>query len=313
MWFTWASVGRFFYCRSLFEMLHATHILCLASPTSAAVKQATYLARRLNATLHVGPQPLSGTEKATWAEDAGDLWAGGASFDVEGENEISVRRPEPLPDSPAAVLEYVADAGIDLVVTDTPPDRGPVPPLATSVTQTLLKQLDRPVFVVGQVERPTEIRDILVPIDFSGRALQAFKHAIAFARKYDATVQVLHVVDSLPYVALTPMDRLALGSTPLSERRGRRRIRAFLQKQDTADVSVHAHLAYGDVAEEVIRFVGREESDLLFLASHGSDSPSREPLGEEAERILGRVTCPVFMCPVFGRSLLACPSDSEMS
>lgn len=292
-------------------MLHATHILCLASPTSAALKQATYLARRLNATLHIVQQPLSGTEEATWAEDAGDLSVGDASSDVEGEDEISIRRPKPRPDSASAVLEYVADAGIDLVVTDTPSDRGPVPPLATDLTQTLVKQLDRPIFVVEQFEDPTAIRRILVPTDFSSRALQAFKHAIALAREYDASIHVLHVVDSLPYVALTPTDRLSLGSTSLSERRGRRRLRAFLRERDTADVSIHAHLAYGDVADEIIRFTSREQMDLLVLASHGGDSRSCELLGEGAERILGRVTCPVFLCPVFGTSLLA--SDSEAS
>lgn len=293
-------------------MLHAAHILCLASPTSAALKQATYLARRLNATLHVVPYPASRTEEAPSAEDSNELRIGEAPYDAD-EEEISIHRPTPLPDSASAVLEYVADADIDLVVADTPPNRGPVPPLAASVTRMLVKQLDQPLFVAGQRERPTAIRDILVPTDFSARALQAFKHAIALARAYDASIHVLHVVESLPYVALTPTDRLSLGSTPLSERRGRRRLRAFLQERDTADVSIQAHLAYGDVADEIIRFVGREPVDLLVLASHGGDSRSRKLLGEGAERILGRVTCPVFLCPVFGSSLLTSPSNSEAS
>lgn len=288
-------------------MLHAAHILCLVSPTSAALRQAAYLARRLDATLHAVPHPSFGPQATTLPGDAGGRPDGGDAADATAE--LSVCRPEPVPDSPSAVLAYVADADIDLVVTDTPPDRGPVPPLATEATQTLVTQLDRPLFVVEQVTRPGDLHDLLVPIDFSDRALQAFRHAVALARQYDATIHALHVVDSLPYVALTPTDRLSLGSTPLSEHRGRRRLQAFLREPDSADVRVCAHLAYGDVADEVARFVGRKHIDLLVLASHGGDSGPHEGLGDGTERVLGRVTCPVFLCRVFGTSLLAPASD----
>lgn len=288
-------------------MLRAAHILCLVSPTSAALRQATYLARRLDATLHAVPHPSFGPQEMTLPGDVGDFQDGGDAVDVAAE--VSTHRPEPVPDSPSAVLEYVADADIDLMVTDTPPDRGPVPPLATKTTQTLVKQLDRPLFVVEQVTRPADLHDILVPIDFSDRALQAFRHAVALARQYDATIHALHVVDSLPYVALTPTDRLSLGSTPLSEHRGRRRLQGFLRERDAAGVEVRPHLAYGDVADEVVRSVGRQNINLLVLASHGGDSRSHEGLGDGTERVLGRVTCPVFLCRVFGTSLLAPTSD----
>jgi len=289
-------------------MLHAAHILCLVSPTSAALRQAAYLAQRLDATVHAVPHPSFGPEETTLSDDAGDLRDGGDAVAT-----IPTCRPEPVPDSPSAILEYVADADIDLMVTDTPPDRGPVPPLATEVTQRLVEQLDRPLFVVEQVTRPAELHDILVPVDFSDRALQAFRHAVALARQYDATLHALHVVDSLPYVALTPTDRLSLGSTPLSEHRGRRRLQSFLRERDAADVGGRAHLAYGDVADEVVRFVGRKNIDLLVLASHGGDSGVHEGLGDGTERVLGRATCPVFFCRVLGMSLLAPASDPGTS
>jgi hypothetical protein len=104
-------------------MLHAAHILCLVSPTSAALRQAAYLAQRLDATVHAVPHPSFGPEETTLSDDAGDLRDGGDAVAT-----ISTCRPEPVPDSPSAILEYVADADIDPMVTDTPPDRGPVPP-----------------------------------------------------------------------------------------------------------------------------------------------------------------------------------------
>ncbi|PSQ62230.1 MAG: hypothetical protein BRD27_02420 [Bacteroidetes bacterium QH_10_64_19] len=132
---------------------------------------------------------------------------------------------------------------------------------------------------------------------------------VALARQYEATLHALHVVDSLPYVALASTDRLSLGNTPLSEHRGRRRLQSFHRERDAADVRVRAHLAYGDAVDKVARFVGRKNIDLPVLASHGGDARSHEVPGDGTERVLGRVTCPVFLCRAFGTSLLAPASD----
>ncbi|MFB6098962.1 MAG: universal stress protein, partial [Salinibacter sp.] len=282
-------------------MLHAANILCLGTPASAAPTQALPLARHLGAPLHGLPfPPLSG-----------DAASKGPPVSPEEADEVSVQVPESPPESMAEVLQYVADADIDLVVVDTPPDREPVPPLAVDAAKRLARQLPCPVFVVEHVERPATIRDILVPTDLSEHALRAFRHAVNLARLYDASVHVLHVVDSLPYVALTPTDRLSLGPTPLSEHRGRRRVRAFLQEEEAEDVSLHVHLAYGDPADQVARFADREAINLMVLASHGRSSRPASPLGQVAERILGRVTCPLFLIPSFGASLLEARPDSE--
>lgn len=296
--------------RPVSEMLSAAHILCLVSRTSAALKQAAHLARHFDATLHVVPQPRAG-DASDSAERSDPPRGGGDPLSAERGDGVSVQRPQIVPESPSAVLEYVRDSDIDLVVSDTPPDRGPVPSLATEITQTLVQQLTCPVFIVEREARPTAIQDLLVPTDLSASALQAFKHAVALARLYDASVHVLHVVDSLPYVALTPTDRLSLGATPLSEHRGRRRLRAFLREGDTADVPIHAHLAYGDAADQVLRFVERGNIDLLVLSSHGSGHRSHVPLGAVTERVLGRATCPLFLVRTFGATLLSSSASSD--
>jgi nucleotide-binding universal stress UspA family protein len=291
-------------------MLQVADILCLVSPASAALAEAAHLARHLGATLHVVPQPLSESESDS-ADPLRHLWTEDLPVDVEVLNKIVVERPNLSPDSPAAVLTYVEKSDIELVVADTPSGRGPVPPLAAETTRPLIKHLDCPVFVVGDVERPTAMHDIFVPTDLSESALRAFKHAIALAHLYGAAVHVLHVIDSLPYVALTPTDRLSLGPTTLSQHRGQRQLRAFLREGDTADVPVHAHLAYGNATDQVLRFIEQEDIDLMVLSSHGNEPQPHGPLGPVAERVLGRATCPLFLCRAFGRSLLASISNSD--
>ena len=215
------------------------------------------------------------------------------------------------PCSVAAVLRYVADADINLVVADTPADRGPVPPLAAEVSRALIHRLDCPVFVVEQQGDPDAIQRILVPTDFSDRALQAFRYAVVLARLYEASIDVLHVVDSLPYVALTPTDRLSLGTRPLSEHRGRRRLRAFLQEAEAADVTIRPRIAYGDAAEQIIHLAGQDEVDLMVLSTHGRDGSPDAPLGTVGERVLGRVTCPTLLLRAVKASRRAAPAHSS--
>lgn len=281
-------------------MLHAAHILCLGSPRSAVGTQAAHLARRLGATLHVMPPPPS--------DPSATEPRGMAPVSVEG-TEVPTCIVETQPDSVSGVLQYVTDADIDLVVADTPLDRGPVPPLATDASRALARRLDCPIFVVEQQGAPDAIRRLLVPTDLSARALRAFRHAVALARLYDATIDVLHVVESLPYVALTPTDRLSLGATTLSERRGRRRLRAFLQEGEAADIPVRSHITHGDAADQISRFADQADVDLMVLSAHGRDE-AEGPFGAVGTRVLGRVTCPLFLLRASGPSLLAPPDEA---
>lgn len=288
-------------------MLQVAHILCLVGPESVAQAHAHSLARRLDATLHVVPHPLL-TESM---EERDALRAGLAESAPDSSAQEFLRIPEALPPSMAAVQQYVADADIDLVVADAPPERRPVPPLGADATQVLIEQLDCPLLVAGCLEDPAAVRDLLVPTDLSSPSFRAFRHAVHLARLYSAAVHVLHVVESLPYVALTRTDRLSLGPTPLSEHRGRRRLRAFLEKGTDADVPVHAHLAYGDAADQIHRFTTQHDVDLLVFASHGGEHQSTASLGQVANRVLGRTTCPLFLVRAFATSLRAASPDSE--
>jgi nucleotide-binding universal stress UspA family protein len=207
-------------------------------------------------------------------------------------------------ETPLQTLQrYVEGADVDLVVVDRPSDRGPVPPLAAATTKDVVERLDRPTLVVGGSERE-EIRRILVATDLSDRSFDALRHATALAATYGAGVDLLHVIDTSPYVALTPTDRLSLGRTTLPERQARRRLRHFLQEGRLADVPIDTRLAFGEPADQVARVVNEGTVDLLVLASHGASARPERPLGRVADRVLRRVTCPVFLVRAFGRSLL---------
>ena len=54
-----------------------------------------------------------------------------------------------------------------------------------------------------KANRDWKIRTILAPTDFSAASVEAVVHAAELARRYDATLTILHVIDSNPASART--------------------------------------------------------------------------------------------------------------
>lgn len=273
-------------------MLQARHLLCLVSegPSSTALRQAGSLACSLGASLHVvpiGDVPPSSLEETLYEPMPPDC-----------RNSVDVYFAPGLrhePDLVEALRRYAEEHRIDLVVTDTPSDRGPVPPLAASTTQSIIEGLDCSVFVVERQADLPSLEHILIPTDLSAATHPALQYATAIAEAYDGAIDLLHVIEGVPYVALTPVDRLSLSDTSFPERRARRRLASVLDTLPDIDVSIASHFAYGDPSDQIGRFVNEHSVDLMVLPSPAGRTDARPPLGPVADRVLRRVTCPILL------------------
>lgn len=269
-----------------------SRILCLVSTepsTSTALRHAVHLACALGAELYaVLPPERSGDVLRQAAHEV-------ASSECRDALDLRVETSAP---SPAASVEtlrsYVDDLEADLAVTATPTDRGPIPPFADPSTQAVLKGLPCSVLVAGEIA-PTPPRRLLLPTDLSATTRPALDCATTLAPAYDASIDLLHVIETVPYVALTRVDRLSLSGSSFPEHRARRRLNTFLTDAPDAPVSVEPHVAYGDPVDQIGRFVNRHAVDLMVLPARGERTPSRSSLGSTADRVLRRVACPVLL------------------
>lgn len=286
--------------------LQSAHVLCLHSEASTALKQAVFLAGHLGATLHLMPLPET---PGRWL-DEGELRSEIDQIRAHASDRPPVQIPELSDPDLSAILQYVSDKHIDLVVTDVPSEDPSDSLLSSSPIRTLLQHIDRPVFVTGQVE-PAALRRILVPTDLSNHSLNALRHAAGIGQFYDASVEILHVIESIPYVALTPVDRLSLGPMSLSEHRGRRQLQSFLQSGNLSDVPIRSHIAHGTAAGQICHYAARKNVDLLVLSSHGQRGHSDQPFGHVTEQILDQMTGPLLLLPAMDSSLLLQPSDDQ--
>lgn len=283
-------------------MLQINRILCFLSeaPTSsAALRHAAFLSQTADATLYALTSG-SPTRSINTVADALDEIAGTG-------NEIPLRTLSPSVSSsptPENIASYVAEIQPDLIVTDTPSDRGPIPPMASEIPRYCIENLNVPVFVTDRHTRVKSLDHILVPSGLSEYAHRALNHAIAVAELYDASIDVLHVIDTDPFVALTPVDRLSLRSTSLPEHRARHRLSKMLDRCRETNVQIDSHIAYGNPADQISHYVSDNPVHLVVLSAPATGPQVTPRHGEIADRVLRRVTCPVFFLPNGAESLL---------
>ncbi len=298
-------------------MLHIDQLTCLVSPpvaASAALRQAVQLAATAGAnggeapTLHV--VVLEGPDPSAVADAVRDhVESHGAGISVTAHGLSASGEP---PSARRAVRDAMAEVGDGLLVLDSPANRGAVPPLADDWTQSLVAELDAPLFIVNEADPPDAIETILVPTDLSDESIHTLRHATELADGYDASVVLLHVIDTSPYVALTPVDRLSLGSTTLTEHRARRRLQQFLEKGRPSDVPIRTRIVFGEPADRIAHVATEHDGDLLVLGTHGGGSRPQEPsLGPVADRVLRRVARPTLLVRAGDRSLLPARSTAN--
>jgi len=272
-------------------MSTADAILC-AVDTGApapALAQAVHLAVALDATLHVVEQdPSDSTALSTQLEQhrAAHPLLSATRVDAASATDEAASPP---------VIATARNLEADLLVTDTPPNRGALPVLAAAPTRNYALRCPLSLFVVEHEAEPSSVERVLVSVDFSDDARTALEAAVELATVYGASIDLLHVIEHAPYVALSPMDRLSLSEPTLSERRARHRLSAFLKGISLGDVPVTSHFTHGNVAHQIERAVEEQDADLLVLSAHGTDASPTSPLGAVAETVLGRVTCPLVL------------------
>lgn len=147
------------------------------------------------------------------------------------------------------------------------------------------------------------INRILVPFDFSEHAENALNHAMELAQQYEATVDVLYVLEII--------------ATPTIDKRGHIKLRtdndpsvlepsrkALEQRLETIGVEANAHVARGSTVEEIKQFVIGHDVDLIVISSHGISGIRARLLGSISRAVLEDVGCPVLLLKSHGSSLL---------
>jgi nucleotide-binding universal stress UspA family protein len=141
-----------------------------------------------------------------------------------------------------------------------------------------------------------QFNKILVPTDFSESAKYALPFAIDLARKYAASLQILHVVE--PIVA--PVD-FAWGtySYPDIEKQLSsyvdESLAKIIEEQIPPEIICDSTSLHGKPWREIVSFARDQSMELIVMATHGLSGFSHALYGSTAEKIVRKAPCPVLI------------------
>ncbi len=135
---------------------------------------------------------------------------------------------------------------------------------------------------------------ILVAVDFSPAAEIVGRRAVEMARRHDAVLHLVHVVDYLMPLGFaddfTPSPAVMVDEEALLEQ-GRKSLHRYAEKLGCADVSQSVVL--GAPKQEIVRLAREIPCDLIVIGSHGRHGLARL-LGSTARAVLNDAPCDVL-------------------
>ncbi|SDK73353.1 universal stress protein [Natronorubrum texcoconense] len=194
------------------------------------------------------------------------------------------------------ILEYVDEHDVDIVVMGTHGRTGADRVRLGSTTERVLTLADVPILSVrltddeapastgGQYER------LVIPTDGSDAADRAAETALDLAEAYDATVDVVYVVDSTTY----DFDDAPRSIVGLLKEGGRNATEAVADAARERDLDVRTVVRRGVPAEELLEYAADVEADLVAMGTRGRTVGTGRLLGSTTARVVRRSSIPVL-------------------
>ncbi len=151
------------------------------------------------------------------------------------------------------------------------------------------------------------LHTLLVAVDPSEPHPRALARALALAAGVHASLHVLTVVSEPlhePWTGYAP--GLALVDELDRERvSAHRRLERLVPRRAVRDGRITLATAWGEPAEEIVRYARRHHVDLIVCGTHGRRGVNRLLMGSVAEHVVRAAPCPVLTVRETPRSRVA--------
>ena len=139
------------------------------------------------------------------------------------------------------------------------------------------------------------MKKILVPTDFSEQAENALRVAAELAKKYNAEIYLLHLLE-LP---LHQVDALGahsdLPEAMFFMKLAHKRFEEIMEKDYLKDITVHETTEFHKAFEGIIETCHKLNVDLIVMGSHGISGLKEMFIGSNTEKVVRTSDIPVLV------------------
>lgn len=217
------------------------------------------------------------------------------------------------------IVKLAQEWPADLLVLSTHGRTGLAHALAGSVAEKVIRHCPCPMllvrkherdFAIAEVGRPPELRllRILVPTDFSARALSALRFAIRFAESYGGKISLLHSLHVEGFFCPSKFPGCETAGSVADLKNGAwRAIHRLAEQEVPKPLAGGTSVTVGSPLEEIPKIADLGRYDLIICATHGVAPIRHAILGSTAERLVWHSPCPVLVVPE-----LTAPATGEL-
>ena len=191
-----------------------------------------------------------------------------------------------------AILDTIKNDQVDLAIMGTH-GRSPAKRfLLGSVTETVLRHSPVPVFIVRQaqhalidVDDPNAmpvVKRILCPVNSLRSSAAGLGHAASLAAKFGAQLTILYVVES----ETEALDK------------AQQTLCSWVPAEVSATYSINPVVRKGVAGDEIIRFAGETQQDMIVLCAYRGKETKERIFGQTADLVLRKAPVPVLVVPV---------------
>ncbi|MDA9070038.1 universal stress protein [Flavobacteriaceae bacterium] len=138
------------------------------------------------------------------------------------------------------------------------------------------------------------MKKIIIPVDFSDHSEYALKTAAKLAKKHDAELLVLHMLE-MSDIMLTTSEGFQSQKAAFFLQIAEQKLEGFLKKDYLNDLKVTSIIKHFKVFSEVNDVALKNDADLIVMGSHGSSGMVEFFVGSNTERVVRNANIPVLV------------------
>ncbi len=138
------------------------------------------------------------------------------------------------------------------------------------------------------------MKNILVPTDFSEHSTWALEVAIMLAKRTNAAIHLLHVVDVPTYTFNAAYERLAMQKRQELLAETSKQLAELAESTAAQGVQVNRVLEQGTTYKLIVETADANNCDVIVMGTHGISGLKKLFIGSTTERVIHTANCPVL-------------------